>query len=190
MGGAINPNYAGPYVFKNDFSALLSSEILGDFAGDADAHPLFTAEAVQGECRVICFSPRHDLTLPQLPLNSIRAVVSTWMEQDAELSQQYLWVQIFENKGAAMGCSNPHPHGQIWASNFMPNEVEKEDRNQASYFSQNNSLLLHDYVSLESKDGSRIVCENDDWLVRFPLGRLGLMKPYYFRVQKLRACEI
>lgn len=168
MGGAVNPNYTGPYVFKNDFSALLSSELMGLSGSDTESHALFTAQAVQGECRVICFSPRHDLTLPELSLQAIRAVVSTWMEQDAELSQQYRWVQIFENKGAAMGCSNPHPHGQIWASDFLPNEVEKEDRNQATYFCQHKSSLLHDYVTLESKAGTRIVCENDDWLVLVP----------------------
>ena len=168
MGGAVNPNYTGPYVFKNDFSALLSSQLSGSFGSDTESHPLFTAQAVQGECRVICFSPRHDLTLPELSVQAIGAVVSTWMDQEAELSHQYRWVQIFENKGAAMGCSNPHPHGQIWASDFLPNEVEKEDRNQATYFSQNKSLLLHDYVTMEAKAGTRIVCENDDWLVLVP----------------------
>ena len=168
MGGAVNPNYTGPYVFKNDFSALLNADHSIESGRDAESHVLLKTQAVRGECRVICFSPRHDLTLPQLPLEDLRAVVKTWMNQDAELSQQYKWVQIFENKGAAMGCSNPHPHGQIWASDFLPNEVEKEDRNQASYFSQNNSRLLHDYANLESESRIRIVCENDDWLVVVP----------------------
>ena len=95
------------------------------------ANGFLRVEPVQGECRVICFSPHHDLTLAQMSVPEIHKVVETWVAQSAELGARYSWVQIFENKGAVMGCSNPHPHGQVWAGNFIPNEIAVEDLNQA-----------------------------------------------------------
>lgn len=163
IGGDINPDYKGPYVFKNDFAALMEES-----SGEQASEELFRSEQAQGECRVICFSPRHDLSLPEMDLDAIRAVVDLWQEQTAELGQKYPWVQIFENKGASMGCSNPHPHGQIWASSFLPNEASKEDTNQANYFQKNKSSLLLDYCNYELEKEERIVTLNDDWLVVVP----------------------
>lgn len=161
--GEVNPDYEDVYVFTNDFSALTPQTQLHQ-----EASALFTAEEVSGECRVICFSPRHDLTLPQMSVDAILKVVQLWQQQFTELSQQYRWVQIFENKGAVMGCSNPHPHGQIWASNFVPNEVAKEQRNLANYYDKHGTNLLVDYAEQELEQGTRIVEQNEHWLVVVP----------------------
>ena len=109
-GGKMNPQYESTFVFTNDFRALLPDV---PKAGES-THPLLRTEDVRGTCRVICFSPRHDLTLPEMEVEDIRRVVDVWAEQTTELGETYRWVQVFENKGAVMGCSNPHPHGQIW----------------------------------------------------------------------------
>ncbi len=164
VNGVKNPDYVGPFVFGNDFPALLQDTALGANGND----PLFKAETVRGTARVICFSERHDKTLPELDLPEIRRVVDLWTEQLAELGQTYDWVAIFENKGAVMGCSNPHPHGQIWASNFIPNEVAREDECQAQFQSENGSNLLVDYAARESADGARTVEENEDWIAVVP----------------------
>lgn len=162
--GETNPDYASTYVFTNDFQALLSDV---PQSPEAD-HPLFRQESVKGTCRVICFHPRHDLTLPELDVADIRNVVDVWSDQTAELGQTYQWVQVFENKGAIMGCSNPHPHGQIWAEDTLPNEPAKEDRHQRDYLQANGTLLLLDYIAEEVQRGERIVVENTDWLVVVP----------------------
>ena len=112
--GEPNPDYHKPYVFKNDFSALLEDTP----APQNNDNPLFQSSQARGESRVICFSPDHSKTLPLLTALEIEEVIKVWQEQLRELGQKYQWVQIFENKGAAMGCSNPHPHGQIWANSF------------------------------------------------------------------------
>jgi len=163
-GGISNPAYTSTFVFQNDFSALIPDT---DAAGGQNDE-LFLNESVRGECRVICFSPRHDLTLPDMPVADIRRVVDTWNEQIADLRKTYQWVQVFENKGAAMGCSNPHPHGQIWASNSLPNEPAKEDRNQREYHKSHGSLLLVDYLNKELANGERIVVENKHWVAVVP----------------------
>ncbi|MEM8569640.1 MAG: UDP-glucose--hexose-1-phosphate uridylyltransferase [Pseudomonadota bacterium] len=162
--GVVNPNYVGPYVFTNDFPALLSDTPKGTSGGD----PLFQAETVRGTARVICFSERHDLTLPELPLDNIRQVVDVWAEQLEDLGKSYAWVAIFENKGAVMGCSNPHPHGQIWASDFIPNEVAREDECQRAYQQENGDNLLVAYAARESTDGTRTVVENESWIAVVP----------------------
>lgn len=162
--GDTNPSYTSTYVFPNDFAALLSDV---PPAGEP-AHPLLQSQAVQGVCRVMCFSPRHDLTLPEMSLPEIRGVVDTWAAQMAELGQTYRWVQVFENKGAVMGCSNPHPHGQIWALNALPNEPAAEDRAQRRYFEGNGRPLLIDYVNLELEQQERIVVQNEHWLAVVP----------------------
>ncbi|MBF0280077.1 MAG: UDP-glucose--hexose-1-phosphate uridylyltransferase [SAR324 cluster bacterium] len=164
VGEQKNPAYQGTFVFPNDFSALLP-EVQSN---KKDKHSLLKSESVRGECRVICFSPRHDLTLPQMSLESIQVLVETWMKQTSELGKQYQWVQIFENKGELMGCSNPHPHGQIWASDFLPNEVSKEEKCQKDYFEKNHSSMLLDYLHLEQERKVRIVSENEHWLVLVP----------------------
>lgn len=163
--GVTNPNYTDTYVFTNDYPALLTDT--PPTAG-GDAHPLLRAEAVRGTCRVVCFSPRHDLTLPQMSVAKIRTVVDLWAMEAAELGKQFRWVQLFENKGSAMGSSNPHPHGQIWAMDQLPNEVSAEDKHQRAYLEMNNSVLLVDYVALEAAQQERIVVENEHWLAVVP----------------------
>ena len=162
--GATNPRYTGTYVFTNDFAALNTETP----PPPQDAHPLLHSEPTRGECRVICFSPRHDLTLPEMPVEAIRGVVQTWAEQVDELGQRWRWVQVFENKGDVMGCSNPHPHGQIWAGDALPNEAAKEDREQRMHFARHRTTLLADYLQLELKAGERIVVENADWVAVVP----------------------
>jgi len=164
--GETNPPYTSTYVFPNDFAALLPEE--GETP--TPASPLLQQESASGESRVICFSPRHDLTLPEMSVDEIVKVVDVWAEQTAELGREYAWVQIFENKGDIMGCSNPHPHGQIWASRFLPNEPAKEDRRQKAYFEGQTpgSPLLIDYLALETKEGSRVVIENEHWAFLVP----------------------
>jgi UDPglucose--hexose-1-phosphate uridylyltransferase len=162
-GGVSNPNYDSTFVFTNDFAALLPDTPAADVA-----HPLLRAESEQGTCRVICFSPRHDLTLPEMAVTDIRHVVDVWAEQVTELGQSYRWVQVFENKGAIMGCSNPHPHGQIWAGSTLPNEPAKEERQQQLYFEETGSPLLVDYANLEVSQPERVVVDNEDWLAVVP----------------------
>ncbi|RME77580.1 MAG: UDP-glucose--hexose-1-phosphate uridylyltransferase, partial [Chloroflexi bacterium] len=163
-GGNRNPQYTGTFVFTNDFAALLPDT---PEAGDS-GHPLLRTQSVRGTCRVICFSPRHDLTLPEMDLPDIRRVVDVWAEQVQELGQTYRWVQVFENKGAIMGCSNPHPHGQIWAGSALPNEPAKEERQQKAYFAEHGSPLLVDYAGLEAGRQERVVVENEHWLAVVP----------------------
>ncbi len=161
--GERNPPYTSTYVFDNDFAALLPE------AGPAsDDHPLFTSKPVAGRCRVICFSPRHDLTLPEMERPALRTVVDTWADEVTELGKTYRWVQVFENKGAVMGCSNPHPHGQVWASDTIPNEPAKEDREQRAYFETHGSALLDDYLRQELERGERVVVANDSWVAVVP----------------------
>jgi UDPglucose--hexose-1-phosphate uridylyltransferase len=162
---AQNPDYDTTFVFTNDFAALLPD------AHDDETrskNPLLYAESVRGTCRVICFSPRHDLTLPEMSVETIRGVVDVWAAQTAELGQTYQWVQVFENKGALMGASNPHPHGQIGAEDVLPNEVLKEDVNQRQYWQENASIMLVDYAALEAEQGERVVVENEHWLAVVP----------------------
>jgi UDPglucose--hexose-1-phosphate uridylyltransferase len=162
--GERNPEYEATFVFTNDFAALLAES--GNTAPENDG--LFTAQAVRGTCCVICFSPRHDLTLARMAVPDIRRVVDTWAEQTAELGREWRWVQVFENKGEIMGCSNPHPHGQVWASDDLPNEIAKEDREQLRYFAEKGAPLLVDYVQRELANGERIVVENEHWLAVVP----------------------
>jgi UDPglucose--hexose-1-phosphate uridylyltransferase len=169
VNGALNPRYTDTFVFGNDFPALLTPST--DNTAEHDSE-LFRAEPVSGECRVICFSPRHDLSLARMTDPQISRVIGTWIEQAHELGSRNKWVQIFENKGAVMGCSNPHPHGQIWAGNFLPEEPAKEDASQRDYFARNGSPLLLDYARSEAADGSRIVCEGEHWMAVVPFWAL------------------
>jgi UDPglucose--hexose-1-phosphate uridylyltransferase len=162
-GEARNPVYDGTFVFTNDFAALLP----GTPPASSD-HPLLRYESQQGTCRVVCFSPRHNLTLPEMALPDIRRVVDVWAEQVVDLGRHYRWVQVFENKGAMMGCSNPHPHGQIWALNALPNEPAREERQQHAYYVAHSRPLLLDYVQLEAERQERIVVENAHWLAIVP----------------------
>ncbi len=163
MNGDSNPQYQGTFVFSNDFAALQAK------TPEFRAHdPLFSVESERGCSRVICFSPDHSLTLPELQLGQLTGVVDTWVEQSVELGDNFRWVQIFENKGAMMGCSMPHPHGQVWAQQHLPSLAQKELYCQDRYFEQNHSRLLLDYAEREMQDKSRIVAQNDDWLVVVP----------------------
>lgn len=162
-GGLRNPDYTGTFVFTNDFAALMPA------APDAPpGNPLLQTQTSRGTCRVMCFSPRHDLTLPEMELPDIRGVVDTWAAQTAELGQTYRWVQVFENKGAIMGCSNPHPHGQIWTLDTLPNEPFKEDVNQRNYWQAHGRALLLDYEQLETERGERMVVQNEGWTAVVP----------------------
>lgn len=165
-GGLRNPAYENTFVFKNDFSALLADTP----AGEAVPHPLLRAEAVSGICRVICFSPRHDLTVAEMERADLRRVVDTWAEQYVELNATpgISYVEIFENRGAMMGCSNPHPHCQIWASSMVPNEIEKEQAAQREYMAAHGVTLLGDYLDYELRAGERIVCVNEHFAALVP----------------------
>lgn len=163
-GGVSNPAYEHTFVFTNDFAALLPDTP----AFEGTGNPILRAQDVAGTCRVICFSPRHNLTLPEMAVADIRRVVDLWADQILELSKTYQWVQVFENKGAVMGSSNLHPHGQIWAGDYLPNEPAKEDREQHAYFQEYGRPLLLDYAALEADQGERTVVQNDHWIAVVP----------------------
>lgn len=164
--GVRNPDYTGPFVFDNDFAALLPDIPQGEFKHEE----LLAAHSERGICRVVCFSPRHDLTLAEMDTEAIRRVVDVWVEQYLDLgSRPFInYVQIFENKGEMMGCSNPHPHGQIWSSESIPRKPAKEHAAQADYLTEEGSCMLCDYLSLEQEEGKRIVCQNDHFLALVP----------------------
>ena len=163
INGEVNDNYTGTYVFTNDFAALKA-----DTPEVESNDPLFKMATEQGESRVICFSPDHSKTLPQLSIDEIDKVVSTWKNQCEELGKVYQWVQVFENKGSMMGCSNPHPHGQIWAQQQLPTLVNKKQIALSKYYQEHGSNLLLDYAHREVEQGERVVVKNDDWLVVVP----------------------
>lgn len=165
-GGIRNPDYESTFVFNNDFPGLIDDVPEGQLNSD----DLLIAQSERGICRVLCFSPRHDLALPSMELSQIRSVVEAWTEQFEELGALpwVRYVQIFENRGALMGCSNPHPHCQIWGNTNLPNEPAKEQRSLADYYEQTGSCLLCRYWSLEEKGGSRLVLENRDFSVVVP----------------------
>ena len=165
-GGKSNPDYKGTYVFTNDFSALLTGSPDGDF-NDGE---LFRAESERGICKVICFSENHALTIPEMEVGGIRKVVDVWCDQYQELGSNRLikYVQIFENKGAIMGCSNPHPHGQIWSSSHVPVEPAKEGVTQKDYYKKHNHTLLSDYLIAELKKNVRILAENYSFVALIP----------------------
>jgi UDPglucose--hexose-1-phosphate uridylyltransferase len=160
--GAVNPPYDATFAFVNDFSALRVAT-----REDTFQDGLLRAEGERGECRVICFSPRHDLTLGGMDLDGVRRVVDLWADQTADLGSRYRWVQVFENRGAAMGASNPHPHGQVWAGTALPVFAERELATQRHHRTETGRRLLLDVVAQES-DGPRVVVESDEWLAVVP----------------------
>jgi UDPglucose--hexose-1-phosphate uridylyltransferase len=164
-GGRINPHYTGTYVFTNDFSALLEDTPEGSVE-----EGLFRANPERGICRVLCFNENHNLTIPEMSVSQIRAVVDLWCREFEELgSKDFIhYVQIFENKGAIMGCSNPHPHGQIWSSSSVPVEPAKETKTQTEYFKKHGTTLLSDYLAAEQKKKERLVVENDHFVGLVP----------------------
>jgi UDPglucose--hexose-1-phosphate uridylyltransferase len=167
-GGLRNPDYRSTFVFTNDFAAL-DPEVQAANEDNSD-RGLLLAESEAGTCRVMCFSPRHDLTLARMTLPEISSVVDVWIEQYKEIgSLPYInYVQIFENHGQMMGASNPHPHGQIWANQTIPNEPRKEQEAQKAYAGKYGSCLLCDYLRLESAAGLRIVVENEHFVAMVP----------------------
>ncbi|WP_426173982.1 UDP-glucose--hexose-1-phosphate uridylyltransferase [Massilia sp. TWR1-2-2] len=164
VNGERNPLYDGTFVFTNDFAALLPDT--PEAAPQND--PLFQNMSARGVSRVICFSPDHSKSLPQLALPAIRQLIETWCEQLAELGATYRWVQVFENKGAVMGCSNPHPHGQIWASSFVPDLPATEDVQQRAYFAEHRRAMLLDVVEREAAAQERVVVDTEYWLAVVP----------------------
>ncbi len=166
-GGIRNPEYTGTFVFDNDFSSL--SPDLNSQAASADASLLVSA-LERGLCRVICFSPRHDLTLPELHLGAIEKIIATWTEQSSDLgARDYIRsVQVFENKGAMMGCSNPHPHSQVWAQSQLPNELAKELSSQTAYIGMYGHPLLLDYLREEEGHADRLIVRNADFTALVP----------------------
>lgn len=165
-GGRRNPDYEKTFVFTNDFSALLEDTP----EGGASPHPMLRAEGVRGVCRVICFSPRHDLTMAEMEPADLEAVVDTWVDEyRALMAKPFLrYVQIFENRGEMMGCSNPHPHCQVWASSVVPDEVRREDESQTEYWRAHGRTLLGDYLDLELQLGERVVCANEHFVALVP----------------------
>jgi UDPglucose--hexose-1-phosphate uridylyltransferase len=166
-GGMKNPDYIGTFAFQNDFAALVPDPIKDVHLS---SHPLLVVESERGFCRVVCFSPRHDLTLPELNIPEIENVLAAWMEQTSDLSTKEFiqYVQIFENKGALMGCSNPHPHSQIWATEHIPNEPAKELACQNIYYKQYARTLLADYLNEEHQRKERIIASNGDFSALIP----------------------
>ena len=165
--GMTNPAYKDCFVFENDFAAMKQDEIAFE---DDIKQTFFKAKPERGISRVVCFSPRHDLTLPEMEIDGIENIIRTWQNEYTDLGKiDYInHVQIFENKGSVMGCSNPHPHGQIWAQSSLPTEVEKTQQNLKKYFEKNGSNLLQDYLQAELKKGERIVIENEYFVALVP----------------------
>jgi UDPglucose--hexose-1-phosphate uridylyltransferase len=165
-GGQRNPEYTGTYAFDNDFAALRPDGV----ARAQNTDDLLVARQEPGICRVICFSPRHDLSLPQMEVPAIRGVVDLWAEEYERLGARpdIGHVQIFENKGEVMGSSNPHPHGQIWAQQSVPLQPARETEHQLAHHERHGRTLLEDYLRLELELGERIVCANDAWVALVP----------------------
>jgi UDPglucose--hexose-1-phosphate uridylyltransferase len=160
--GEINPDYAGTFVFPNDFAALAP-----DAPSPEASDPLFQAAGARGKSRVICFSPDHSKTLPELELPAIRGVIDTWCDQLSDLGRHHANVQVFENKGAMMGCSNPHPHGQVWATDYLPTELAREDEAQRKWLGSHGAPMLLELAERET-GGPRSVVESRNWIAIVP----------------------
>lgn len=161
--GDTNPNYTGTFVFANDFAALL------DKGGTAvEPQGPFETRPATGEARVICFAPDHGTTLARLGQDATQRVVETWCSLSAELGAGWAHVQLFENKGAMMGASSPHPHGQVWASDFIPELVAREDRRQREWLRDKGTVLLNDVIAGELAAEARVIEANDHWLAVVP----------------------
>jgi len=164
--GDTNPAYESTYVFTNDFASLLPDIP----EGGENKGGLLVAETENGICKVVCFSPRHDLTLGRMTTEQIAPVVDIWAQQTEEIGSRpdIGYVQVFENKGAVMGCSNPHPHGQIWATRHIPNIPTSEEKHQREYMDSKGSCMLCDYLGIEAEETERIVCENEYFAILVP----------------------
>lgn len=160
-GGAVNPDYHGPFVFTNDFPAL------DDVSVAVSAEPLLLAQSVTGTCRVLCYSERHDATMATLSVAELASVVDVWRAELHDLGARYAWVQVFENKGEVMGCSSPHPHGQVWAMSAIPTIVQREDEHQRRHAAAGGNLLL-EYAQRELAARERVVVHNARWAAIVP----------------------
>lgn len=189
--GEVNPEYESTYLFTNDFPALLEEGP----APEESSSPLFRAAEAKGTCKVMCFHPRSDVTLPLMSVSEVRQVIDKWAEINTELGQKYTWVQIFENKGSVMGCSNPHPHCQVWASSYFPNEPAIKDKTQKKYYEKYQKPMLVDYVQQELQKRERVVLENDDWVwlvpywAVWPYESMLLPKRHVLRIEDLSNTE-
>jgi UDPglucose--hexose-1-phosphate uridylyltransferase len=165
-GGVRNPSYTQTFVFDNDFAALKPDTP----AAEVEEKGLLVARSEAGRCRVVCFSRRHDLTMARMSVPELRAVIDTWTQEFSTLGSdpKIKSVQIFENRGAIMGCSNPHPHGQIWANETLPNELAKELAAFSEYRQSHGTTLLHDYLELELEKNERLVYANDHFVLLVP----------------------
>lgn len=162
--GIVTPQYKSTCVFTNDFPALLEEGPEPEPSDD----PLFQTRSAKGTCKVMCYHPYSDVYLTSLSTKEVVDIINEWVRQTEELGKKYSWVQIFENRGQMMGCSNPHPHCQIWSSTFTPNEARIKDRNLLSYYQKHGNPLLKDYAEREMIKKDRIVTENREWLVVVP----------------------
>ncbi|XP_061655326.1 galactose-1-phosphate uridylyltransferase isoform X4 [Phyllopteryx taeniolatus] len=161
--GETNPEYKSTFIFENDFPAMQS-----DAPDPVSGHPLFQSKAARGVCKVMCFHPWSDISLPLMKKGEVVSVIDKWAELMEELGATYPWVQIFENKGAMMGCSNPHPHCQVWASSFLPNEPALSDRCQRAFYEKHKEPLLLQYAKQEVERKERVVVMNPHWLAVVP----------------------
>jgi UDPglucose--hexose-1-phosphate uridylyltransferase len=165
-GGKKNPDYTATFVFDNDFPALLPESAWAP----TEEGGLLVSQAATGRCRVLCFSPRHDLTLAEMAPSEIRPVVDAWAQETEAIGSDpaIRYVQVFENKGAMMGCSNPHPHCQVWATSYVPQVPERKLGTQRAWLERRGSDLVGDYLERELAEGERIVCRNDHWVALVP----------------------
>lgn len=161
--GDRNPDYAGAFAFDNDFPALMP-----DNPAPESDDPVFRMAEARGTARVVCYSPDHSKTMPDMDLPAVRSIVDCWADESAALATRFANVAVFENKGAMMGCSSPHPHGQIWASDFVPTEVADEDREQAAWRAGRGQVLLEEVAARELAAGERVVEANAHWLAVVP----------------------
>lgn len=164
--GEVNPQYKSTYTFTNDFAAITDNVP----EGSVDIDGLIIAKSERGICKVICFSPDHSLTIPEMDTPAIADVIREWMKEFQALSSvpDIRYIQIFENKGSIMGCSNPHPHGQIWAQESVPVEPRKKQFNQQKYYEQHGTTLLSNYVKTELEKNERLVFENEHFVSLVP----------------------
>lgn len=186
-----NPAYENVFIFENDFPAIES-----DMGNEPWPDPHFKSQPICGICKVICYSPQHDLSLATMTLTAIEKVIYAWIQESTTLSKQYRWVQIFENHGEKMGCSNPHPHGQIWALNQLPNEATAELTTQKEFFENHRTTLLGSYLKRELDSNERLVFETKHWAVIvpywavWPFETLLLPKRHVTKFSELHSSEI
>lgn len=198
--GEVNPEYSDTFVFTNDFPALLDLNFVQEEDSlksvDEIDNDLFKIEPVSGTCKVMCFHPYSDLTLPLMSIDSIVMVIRRWIELVNDLSPKYDWIQIFENKGDINGCSNPHPHCQVWTSSFLPNEIRVKNETQKAFFEKHKKVMLVEYVEKELKLNERIVVQNENWVVLvpywavWPYETMLLPKRHIVRLQDIKEDEI